>query len=72
MGRKSTKTNKSIYQLTRERLELTREKAAEQIPGFSPERLEKIENGRTQIQPEDVMLLAEYMCRTTDKFCGYD
>jgi len=60
MGRKSVKENKSIYQQTREGLGLTREKAAELIPGFSPERLEKIENGRTQIQPEDVMLLAEY------------
>ena len=59
MGRKSVKANKSIYQITREDLGLTREKAAELIPGFSPERLEKIENGRTQIQPEDVMLLAE-------------
>ena len=60
MGRKSTKENKSIWQTTREDLDLTREKAAELIPGFSPERIEKIENGRTQIQPEDVMLLAEY------------
>ena len=60
MGRKSTKENKSIWQTTREDLGLTREKAGELIPGFSPERLEKIENGRTQIQPEDVMLLAEY------------
>ena len=60
MGRKSVKENKSIYQQTREELGLTREKAAELVPGFSPERLEKIENGRTQIQPGDVMLLAEY------------
>lgn len=60
MGRRSIKENKSIYQQTREELGLTREKAADLIPGFSPERLEKIENGRTQIQPEDVMLMAEY------------
>lgn len=60
MGRRSIKENKSIYQQTREDLGLTREKAADLIPGFSPERLEKIENGRSQIQPEDVMLLAEY------------
>ena len=60
MGRKSTKENKSVWQTTREGLGLTREKAGELIPGFSPERIEKIENGRTQIQPEDVMLLAEY------------
>jgi len=60
MGRRSTKENKSIWQTTREDLGLTREKAGELIPGFSPERIEKIENGRTQIQPEDVMLMAEY------------
>ena len=72
MGRKSVKENKSIYQTTREELGLTREKAAELIPGFSPERLEKIENGRTQAHPDDVMLLAEYykapmLC---DYFCA--
>ncbi len=60
MGRKSTKENKSIWQTTREDLGLTREKAGELVPGFSPERIEKIENGRTQIQPEDVILLAEH------------
>ena len=60
MGRRSTKENKSIWQVTRENLGLTREKAADLIPGFSPERIEKIENGRTQIQPEDVMLLSEH------------
>ena len=60
MGRRSTKENKSVWQTTREDLGLTREKAGELIPGFSPERIEKIENGRTQIQPEDVMLMAEY------------
>ena len=60
MGRKSTKENKSIWQTTREDLGLTREKAGELVPGSSPERIEKIENGRTQIQPEDVILLAEH------------
>ena len=60
MGRKSTKENKSIWQITREERGLTREKAAELIPGFSPERIEKLENGRTQMQPEDALALAEY------------
>lgn len=59
MGRKSTKENKSIYQTTREELGWTREKAGEMIPGFSPERIEKIENDRIQIRPEDVKLMAE-------------
>lgn len=60
MGRRSTKENKSVWQVTREELGLTREKAGELIPGFSPERIEKIENGRVQIQPEDAILLAEH------------
>ena len=69
MGRRSTKENKTIWQTTRESLGLTREKAGELIPGFSPERLEKIENGRTQIQPEDVLLMAEYY--KTPSLCNH-
>ena len=60
MGRKSTRENKSIYQITRESLGLTREKAGELIPGFSPERIEKIEDERVQIRPDDVKMMAEY------------
>lgn len=60
MGRRSVKEDKNIYQKTREELGLTREKAGEMIPGMSAERIEKIENERVQIQPDDVMLLAEY------------
>ena len=68
MGRRSTKANKSIYQTTREDLGLTREKAGEIIPGFSPERIEKIENGRIQIQPDDVLLVtADHGCDPTWK-----
>ena len=69
MGRKSTKENKSVWQQTREELGLTREKAGDLIPGFSPERLEKIENNRTQIQPEDALLLAEYYKKPS--LCNY-
>ena len=59
MGRKSIKENKTIYQTTRETLGLTRERAAELMPGFSPERIEKIENDRIQVRPEDVKMMAE-------------
>ena len=69
MGRKSTKENKTIYQMTREELGLTREKAAELIPGFSPERIEKIENDRVQIRPEDVRMLAE--AYRAPRLCNY-
>ena len=59
MGRMSTKENKTEYQLIREELGLTREKASELMPGISPDRLEKIENERTTPQPGEVILMAE-------------
>ncbi|MBQ8063501.1 MAG: helix-turn-helix transcriptional regulator [Clostridia bacterium] len=59
MGRASTKENKSVYQLKREELGLTREKASDLLVGLSPERIEKIENGKTQVHPEDVLIMAE-------------
>ena len=42
MGRASTKENKNRYQLIREELGLSREKASELLEIISPERLEKI------------------------------
>lgn len=44
MGRASVKVNKNIYQIKREELGLTREKASELIGSITPERIEKIEN----------------------------
>ena len=69
MGRASTKENKSIYQTTREELKLTREKASEIIGFISPERIEKIENAKVNVQPDDVMALAE--CYKAPKLCNY-
>ena len=59
MGRRSVKEGKSVYQIAREELSLTREEASELMPGMTPERIEKIENGRVHVQPDDVMLLAK-------------
>lgn len=58
MGRRSVKENKSIYQLKREEKGLTREAASELIDGISPQRLEKLESGKTAVQPEDVLMLS--------------
>ncbi len=69
MGRASTKENKSIYQITREELKLTREKADELIGYMSPERIEKIENYKVNIQPDDVMALAD--CYKAPRLCNY-
>lgn len=59
MGRMSTKENKTEYQLIREELGLTRERASELMSGISPDRLEKIENERTTPQPGEVLLISD-------------
>jgi len=59
MARVSTKENKNIYQRTRESLQLTREAASELLEGLTPERIEKIENERTMVHPDEVLLMAE-------------
>ena len=69
MGRKSTKEGKSTYQEIREKLELTREKASEMIGFISAAKLEKIENGKVAVQPEDVIALAE--CYKAPELCNY-
>ena len=59
MARASTRENKSPYQTTREGLKLTRETASELLQTLSPERIEKIENGRTLPHPDEVLVMAE-------------
>ena len=58
MGRASTKTNKNQFQLVREELGLSREKAPELLEGLSPERIEKIESGKALPHPDEVLLMA--------------
>ena len=69
MGRKSNKEDKSVYQETREKLDLTREKASELIGFISPAKLEKIENGKVSVQPEDVIAMAD--CYRAPELCNY-
>ena len=59
MGRKSTRENKTIYQKLREENDLTREKAAELLEFISEDRLERIENEKSEPAPEDVIRMAE-------------
>ncbi len=59
MGRASTKKNKTISQLRREELELTRDKASELLVSLPPERIEKIESEKTLPHPDEVMIMAE-------------
>ena len=69
MGRRSNKEDKSVYQEYREKLDLTREKASELIGFISAAKLEKIENGKVSVQPEDVIALAE--CYKAPELCNY-
>ena len=52
MGRKSTKENKNIYQISREEMNYSREAAAEKLGFLSSDRIEKIENEKTLPHPE--------------------
>ncbi len=59
MARASTKENKNIYQTTREKLGLTREKASELLEIIPPERIERIENERSAPHPDEILLMSE-------------
>lgn len=59
MARKSTKQNKSIYQLAREEKNYSREKASELLIGIAPERIERIESGTFLIRPDEVLEMSE-------------
>ena len=60
MGRKSTKENKNIYQISRENSGLTRESAAEQLEFISSDRIEKIENEKSYPHPDEILAMADY------------
>ena len=59
MGKKSIKENKNIYFESREKLGLSRAQASELMEGISESSLEKMETGKTNIYPEDVVLMSK-------------
>lgn len=59
MGRGSIKENKNVYQLCREDLGFSREKASQILDTISSERIEKIENERSLPQPVEVLIMSE-------------
>ncbi len=69
MGRKSSKVNKSIYQEAREKNDLTREKASELIGFISAAKIEKIENNKVAVQPDDVIAMAK--CYKAPELCNF-
>ena len=69
MGRSSTRENKTRYQLAREDLGLSREKASELLETIAPERIEKIESERSLPRPDEVLIMAEKY--KTPSLCNY-
>lgn len=59
MGRASIKENKNKYQLAREELGLSRERASELLAVIPPERIEKIENERSLPHPDEVLVMSQ-------------
>lgn len=69
MGKKSTKENKNIYQLSREKMEFTREKASEALNCISSDRIEKIESEKSLPHPDEILAMAE--CYKIPNLCNY-
>jgi len=69
MGKKSIKENKNIYQQLRENLGYTREEAGDLIPGVSADRIEKIENERSNVHPDEILLMAK--AYKAPELCNY-
>ena len=59
MGRKSTRENKNIYQITREEANMTRAEASEAIGFMSESMIEKIEYDQTIPDPDEVLAMAK-------------
>lgn len=69
MARLSNKENKTMYQIVRENLGLSREKASTLLVTITPERLERIENEKFDVTPDEVLLMSKvYKC---PKLCNY-
>lgn len=69
MGRKSTKENKNVYFISREKMNYSRETAAEKLQFISADRIEKIENERSMPHPEEVLAMAG--CYKNPSLCNY-
>lgn len=59
MGKRSVKEDKSIYQLSREEQGLTRAQASELMGFLSESRIEKIENRRSSVYPDEILAMAK-------------
>ena len=69
MGKKSIKENKNVYQLSREKCELTRQKASEAMIYLSDDRIEKIESGKSLPHPDEIIAMSD--CYKAPELCNY-
>ena len=74
MGRKSTRENKNIYQISRENAGLTREEASELMKFVSADRIEKIESEKSAPHPEEILAMADAykMPSLCNRYCSHD
>ena len=74
MGRASVKENKNRYQLAREELGLSREKASDLLGTLPPERIEKIENEKSLPHPDEVLVMSQKYKKPSlcNYFCSND
>ena len=69
MGKKSIKENKNIYQICREKCDLTRQRASEEMIYISDDRIEKIESEKSLPHPDEILAMAE--CYKAPELCNY-
>lgn len=69
MGRKSTRANKNIYQISREEQNLTRDAASELMGYISSDRIEKIESEKSVPHPDEILAMAD--CYKNPSLCNY-
>ena len=74
MGRASVKENKNRYQLAREELGLSREKASDLLGTIPSERIEKIENEKSLPHPDEVLVMSQKYKKPSlcNYFCSND
>ena len=65
---------KNVYLQRRTELNLSREKASELLESIPPERIERIENEKVNIHPDEVLIMAEKykMPRLCNNYCAND
>lgn len=69
MGRKSTKENKNMYQISREEAGMTRDAASEELGFISADRIEKIESEKTLPHPDEILEMSK--CYKVPSLCNY-